>query len=215
VAEIILNANIRKETGRTTAKAIRREGRVPGIFYLHNHKNIPIVVNTLDMRPLVYTSDTHIVDLRLDDGTAEKCVIREIQFDPITDKIVHFDLIGIVMDEKMEFEVPIVLEGSSIGVREGGMLSHLLHKVHVRCLPAQLPEHIAIDISDLQIGDVITVADIAVKDIEIHADPELPVVTIAHHRAAGEAAHVAEKAATEETEEPQVIVKGKATKEED
>ena len=212
MAEIILHANIRKETGRTTAKAIRNEGRVPGIFYLRNEKNIPIVVNALDMRPLVYTSDTHLVDLRLDDGTSEKCVIREIQFDPITDKIVHFDLIGLVMSEQMEFEVPIVLEGSSVGVREGGgMLSHLLHKVQVRCLPGQLPDHIAIDISEMRIGDVITVRDIVVKDLEILADAELPVVTIAHHRGAGETVPVADKVA--ETDEPQVIGKGKTAKE--
>jgi large subunit ribosomal protein L25 len=214
VAEIILNATIRTETGRTTANALRNAGRVPGIYYMHTMKNIPISVHALDLRPLVYTSDTHIVDLRLDDGTTEKCVIREVQFDPVTDKIVHFDLIGLVMSEKMEFEVPIVLEGVSIGVREGGFLNHLLHRLHVRCLPAQLPVHIMVDITNLKVGEVITVGDLNVKDIDIHDHPDVPVVTVAHHRgAAAVETPAAERHESEESEEPEVITKGKTSKE--
>ncbi len=215
MAEIILNATIRTETGRTTANALRNAGRVPGIYYMHKSTNIPLSVHALDLRSLVYTSDTHIVDLRLDDGTAEKCVIREVQFDPVTDKIVHFDLIGLVMDEKMEFEVPIVLEGASIGVREGGFLNHLLHKLHVRCLPAQLPDHIMVDITNLKVGEVITVGDLNVTGIEIHAEADIPVVTVAHHRGAAIDIHAGEKHEGEEAEEPEVITKGKTSKEDE
>jgi large subunit ribosomal protein L25 len=212
VAEIVLQAKIRTQTGYSTANALRRAGRVPGVFYLHNTKNYAIEVEALDLRPLVYTSETHIVDLQLDNGTSEKCIMRDIQFDPITDKIVHFDLIGLVMSEVMEFEVPVVLEGSSIGVREGGILNHILHKALVKCLPANLPEHIVVDISELKVGDIYTIGDIKIDGVEVLAEPDMPVVMIAHHRGAVEE-HQAKLDAEEAGEEPEVIAKGKTAKE--
>jgi large subunit ribosomal protein L25 len=205
VAEIILNANIRTVTGQTAARKTRREGLVPGVFYLHNEKNIPIEVRTLDLRPLIYTAETHIVDLRLNDGTNEKCVLREVQFDPVTDKVVHFDLQGLVMTEKIRVEVPIVLEGSSPGVRGGGLLNHILHKIDVECLPGSLPEHISIDISTMQIGDIVTAGDIKLDNVVLLVDADQPVVTVTHSRS-----EAAEGEPGEAPQEPEVITRGKS-----
>lgn len=203
MAEIILNANIRKVQGRAAVHQIRREGNIPGVYYHRGEDNIAIEVKTLDMRPLIYTAETHIVDLRLNDGTQKKCVLREVQFDPITDRVVHFDLQGLVMTEKIRIEVPIVLEGSAPGVRGGGLLNHILHKVEVECLPGKMPEHIAVDISAMEIGDIVTIADLKNADVDFLGDPELPVVTIAHSRSE------ATETAAEGPAEPEVISRGK------
>ena len=204
MAEITLNANIRKEVGRSYANRLRRDGRVPGVFYLHNERNIAIDVKLLDLRPLVYTAETHIVNLMLDNGTSEKCLMREVQFDPITDKVIHFDLIGLVAGEKMRVEVPIVLHGSAIGVREGGVINHIMHRVEVECFPDKIPEHIEVDISHLHIGDIVTLQDLSLPDVEFMVDMELPIVTVQHSRAEVTTAVVAEEPA-----EPEVIAKGK------
>ncbi|MDH7515271.1 MAG: 50S ribosomal protein L25 [Bacteroidota bacterium] len=205
-----LHAKVRKKVGHSAAQNLRKNGRVPGIFYFHKPPSTLIEVDALDLRPLVYTADTHIVNLVLDDGTSHSCVIKDVQFDPVTDVITHFDLMGIELTEKIRVEVPIVLKGTAIGVREGGVLNHLLHKIEVDCRADELPEHIEIDISKLPMGGVITIGDIHVPNIHIHADPEVPVVTIGHGR------HVHEEAPPQPAEtqaEPEVIGHGKAEEE--
>jgi large subunit ribosomal protein L25 len=139
VAAITLKANIRDYKGRSKSNSARRAGKVPGVFYLGNSKNIPIEVEALALRHLVYTSETHIIDLELNDGSKEMAVLREVQFDPITDKMMHFDLIGVVKGQLMKFEVPVVLEGVPAGVRDGAVLTQTVHKVEVECLPRNLP----------------------------------------------------------------------------
>jgi large subunit ribosomal protein L25 len=210
VREITLNATIRTALGRSANNSRRREGYVPGIFYMRNDKNIPIEVKLLDLRHLVYTAETHIVDLQLSDGTNEKCVVRDLQFDPVTDRVIHFDLLGLVMTEKMRVEVPIMLIGSAIGLKSGGVLNHLLYKVEVECLPGDLPEHIELDITNMNVGDVLTVSELRVENAVIHSEPDIPVVTIAHSR------H--EEASAIQTQEvpaePEVIGKGKTEDEE-
>lgn len=205
MSEVVLNATIRSAVGRISAKAARRAGLVPGIFYLHTEKNIPIEVKALDLRPLVYTGETHIVDLRLSDGSAEKCILRDVQFDPVTDRITHFDLMGFVAGEKMRIEVPIVLQGTAAGIRAGGALNHILHRVEIECLPAKLPEHISVDISHMEIGDVLTVGDLVVPDVEFLVDLDVPVATITHARVEAAPAPVE----VEEVKEPEVIGRGK------
>ncbi len=180
--EITLNATIRKGRGRSSSNRSRRQGIVPGVYYLHNSENIPIEVRALDLRPLVYTSDTHVVELKLDDGSSRKAIVRDVQFDPVTDSVIHFDLMGLVAGEEITVEVPIVLEGSAIGVREGGILNHILHKIEIQCLPTNLPEHISVDISEMKTGDIIHVGDLKAENVTFLMDPDNPVVTISHAR---------------------------------
>lgn len=205
MAEITLKATIRDYTGRSKSNAARRDGKVPGVFYLGSDKNIPIEVEALDLRSLVYTSETSIIDLQFSDGTSEAAVLREVQFDPITDRIMHIDLIGVVRGQLMKFEVPISLEGQAEGVRGGGVLTQTLHKVEVECLPKDLPQHLVVDVTHLQAGESISVADIQVEGLVILTAPEVNVAILAHSRT--------ESGETEEgdegTTEPEVIAHGK------
>lgn len=208
MAEITLTANIRTDLGRSAANTLRRAGRVPGVYYLHNEKNIAFEVKLLDLRPLVYTADTHIVNLQLNDGTTQKCVVREIQFDPITDRVRHIDLMGLSMTDVIRVEVPIMLHGQPQGVRDGGVLNHIIHKIELECVASELPEHIEIDISNMTIGQSITIADLNIGTATIHADPDQPVVSITHMRGAEAGAPGAEAAPA--AAEPEVIARGKS-----
>ena len=207
MAEITLTANIRTDLGRSAANTLRRAGRVPGVYYLHNEKNIAFDVKLLDLRPLVYTADTHIVNLQLSDGTAQKCVIREVQFDPLTDKVAHIDLMGLLLTDTISVEVPVTLHGQPQGVRDGGVMNHIIHKVEIECVASELPEHIEIDVSEMLIGMTVTIADLNIGTATIHADPEQPVVSITHARGAEAVAPGTEAPAT--VAEPEIIGKGK------
>lgn len=209
MSEITLNAEIRNPNGRSAANQLRRAGMVPGVYYHRNEENIAIHVKALDMRPLVYTADTHIVNLQLSDGTARKCVIRDIQFDPVTDKIAHFDLMGLELTEKIRMEVPVVLRGAAPGVRDGGVLNHILHKLDVECLASDLPEHIEIDINAMHIGDIITLGSLAQANLHIYGDPDTAVVSVTHSRGAQETP----AAEGERPTEPEVIGRGKSSDE--
>ena len=183
MAEITLKATIRDYKGRSASNQARRDGRVPGVFYFQNSKNIPIEVTALDLRPLVYTSETHLVNLELSDGSKELCILREIQFDPLTDKVTHIDLVGLVMGESMKFEIPVQLEGIPEGVRDGGSLQQVMHKLDVECLPSKLPDHITIDVSNLVAGEAITVGMITLPDAVILNDADQVVAVVNHARA--------------------------------
>jgi len=212
VAEIILKANIRDYKGRSDANTARRAGKVPGVFYLKNEKNIPIEVDALDLRPLVYTSESRVVDLQLNDGTSELCILREVQFDPVTDNIMHFDLMGLIRGQKITFEVPVLLEGSAVGVKAGGVLTQILHRVEVECLPKDLPEHISVDITHIEAGQTVTVAELKSEGIEILNDPDQPVAVIGHARAEEVDESVEEEGIAQDAE-PEVIAKGKEEEE--
>jgi len=213
VAEIILKANVREYKGQSEVNAARRQGKVPGVFYLKNEKNIPIEVEALDLRPLVYTSESRIVDLQLNDGSSELCVLREVQFDPITDEVMHFDLMGLIRGQKIVFEVPVLLQGTAVGVKSGGVLTQILHRVEVECMPKDLPEHISADITHLEAGDTLTVSELRIEGVEILNDPEQPVAIVGHPRVEEEPGE--EEEVLDEEAEPEVIGKGKEEEEEE
>ncbi len=215
MAEMTLQAKIRDYKGRSASNAARREKKIPGVFYKHNEKNFTIEVESMALRPFIYTTETHVINLELSDGTAEKCVLRDVQFDPVTDEVVHFDLMGLAMDKRMKFDVQIVLKGSSEGVKEGGRLNQILHKLEIECLPTELPSHISVDITELLTGEQITIGDIELETGVMLSDPKQPIVIISHAR--GEEEDEEEEGEGEELEEgaePELVDKGKEDSEE-
>ena len=144
MSEVLLEAR-RREPGRSAARALRRQGVVPGVFYFHGEEPIAVAATELALRPLIFTAESHIVRLRLDDGVEKTCILKEVTFDPITDRATHFDLQGVAANERVRVEVPVALTGSSVGVREGGIVDQILYKLEIECLPKDLPEHIDVD----------------------------------------------------------------------
>src|SRR4051812_44037136 len=106
MSEVILEAR-RREAGRSNARLLRRQSVVPGIYYFHGEEPIAISVAELALRPLIYTTESHLVKMKLDDGSEKSCVLKDISFDPITDRPTHFDLQGVSANEAIRVEVPV------------------------------------------------------------------------------------------------------------
>ena len=181
MSQIILKVE-KRETGRQIAKQYRREGKVPGIYYIKGQDPIPVLSDTNSLRPVVFTKEIYIISLEMPGEEPKECVLKDITFDPITDQITHFDLIGITRGEMMNFEVPVVVKGASPGVREGGILQQNIHKLNIRCRPSKLPSSIEVDISELELGSSIYIATLNLEDIEVEASDDTPIVSCIHSR---------------------------------
>ncbi len=210
MSEIVLQAEVRTSTGKH-ARSARRAGMIPGVFYTRGEQNISIQVAEGTLDPLIYTSETHIIDLRLKDGTAKKCILRDVQYDPVSDHPIHFDLQGLRENEKVTVEVPIVLIGGTPkGVRDGGMVQHMIHRLKVSCFPKDIPDKIEVNIAELEINHFVHVSDLKLGDITILESPGSTIVGVMPPALVKEeeAAPAEEVAA-----EPEVIGKGKKPEE--
>ncbi|MEK6649923.1 MAG: 50S ribosomal protein L25 [Bacteroidota bacterium] len=214
MSELTITAEIRKTTGKG-GNAMRAKGVVPGIYYGHGLPNIAIAIPEPALRPLYATTATHIINLTLDDGSVHPCILKDIDFDPVSDRPVHFDLFGLNADEEVEVNVPVVLTGGvPSGVKEGGILQHLLHRIKVSCLPKHMPESIAIDVSTLGINKSVHVSELSLPNVRILDNARTTVVAVIPPvvEKVPEVAAVAEVAAV--PAEPEVIAKGKKPEEE-
>lgn len=208
-----LKAKIRTDLSKSSKTKLRKSGRVPGIFYSRVNKPIPVEVSEKEIKPFVFTSKTHLISLVVENDKSYDCVLKDVQFDPVTDSIIHFDLLGLIEGEKFQMEVPIQFKGNPIGVKEGGIVQQVLHKLEVECLPQHIPQFLSIDITDLKLGDAIHPSDLSFDNITILTPPESVIVTVVHPKVEKEP--VPGEAAEEAPAEPEVIGKGKASEEEE
>lgn len=214
MSELTITAEIRKTTGKG-GNAMRAKGVVPGIYYGHGLPNIPVAIPELALRPLYATTATHIINLKLDDGSVHPCILKDIDFDPVSDRPVHFDLFGLKADEEVQVNVPVNLTGGvPSGVKEGGILQHLLHRIKVSCLPKHMPESIMIDVSTLGINKSVHVSDISLPNIRILDDARTTVVAVIPPVIEKVPEVVATAEVTAAPAEPEVIAKGKKPEEE-
>lgn len=213
--KVVLKANIRKTKLKSETNTLRRNGDVPGIYYSKHDEPMAISVAANSLNPLVFTAETHLVSLDIDGNQEHDCIIKDVQFDPVTDKVIHFDLLGLTSGEKFQLEVPVQFIGSPVGIKEGGVLQQFLHKLEVECFPKDIPQHIEVNIQNLSIGDSIHVSDLEIENISILNPEDTVLVSVTHPKVEAEpvAAEVAEGEG--EQAEPEVIGKGKADKEEE
>ncbi|HSD63475.1 MAG TPA: 50S ribosomal protein L25, partial [Ignavibacteriaceae bacterium] len=177
--KMILEAEVRETGNKKASKFVRKNGRVPGIYYSKHDTPVHISVTEKAINPLVFTSETHLISLQVD-GRVFDCVVKDIQFDPITDKVVHFDLIGLTTGETFQLEVPVLLHGTPVGVKEGGIVQHLIHKLEIECLPKDIPQRVDIDITNLKIGDSVHVKDLTLENITILNTEDSVIVAVSH-----------------------------------
>lgn len=213
MSELSLTAEIRKDLGKH-AKRLRAQGKIPGIYYSHGEANIPVALPELALRPLIKTKATHVISLKLDDGFTHSCILRDVQFDPVSDKPIHFDLFGLKENEAVTIQVPVVVQGTAQGVKDGGILQHILHYVRVSCLPKHIPDHIEVDVTNLLMNHSIHVKDLSIPNVKILENENSAVVAVVPPTILKEAevAPTAEAAAVAPTE-PEVIAKGKKVEE--
>lgn len=206
--KVNLEATVRESRTKADRNSLRKSGRIPGVFYSKYNDTIAFEASDKEVNPLIFTSKTHLISLNIKGHEEYECVIKDVQFDPITDKVLHFDLLGLRRGEKIELDVPVQLIGSAVGIKEGGVVQHTLHKLNINCLPKDIPESLEVDISELKLGDAISVGDLKFDDIEILNSEESVVVQVTHPRKEVEPV-VEETLEGEESAEPEVIGKGK------
>lgn len=162
-----LKGEIRDDFGKKAARAYRREGLIPCVVYGgHNEKNVNFVVKNGDVRNLIYTPEIYLVNLDLGEKKMQ-AVLREIQFHPVKDTILHIDFLHVFEDVPVEIELPVRLEGLAEGVRAGGKLSLDMRQLKVRAVPSKLPDEIVINVENLGLGKTIQVGDLEFDGIEL------------------------------------------------
>ena len=209
MSDILLKAEPRSALGGSTAKTLRAKGRVPGVLYGHGEASTAFHVKELDLRPLIFTQETHVVKLAL--GAEEtRCILRAVQFDPITDRVNHIDLLILHAGEKITIDVPVIITGSSVGVRDGGIVDHVMHKLTIEVLPDHIPESILVDISELKISQSIHIKQLPATDkYSILGDENAVIVAVVPPKTTDDTA----TPQTEITEPEQIQAKGKKEEE--
>lgn len=212
--EVKLKAHPREEQGKQAAKHLRSRGMIPAVVYGHGERTISISIDGSEFKRILKREkgDNIIVDLSFDENGSKKTIIKEIQRNPVTSEIIHVDFQHLIPTEEIEIDVPIILVGTSAGVKEGGLLEHILRKVSVRCLPKDIPSHLELDVSELKIGESIHVSDLHIKGGEILDHPEETVVTVLMPR--GYAVEEEEEAVAEEEAVPEEEEKEKPAEQE-
>ncbi|MDC0480458.1 50S ribosomal protein L25 [Candidatus Marinimicrobia bacterium] len=160
------------------SKALRREGIVPGVLYYAGEANVNISVDKMVLFHALQ-SGQRIYEIE-QKGDTQFTMIKELQYHPVTDEVIHIDLMRVRRSEKMTISVPLVLVGESDGVKEGGILSQAMNQIEISCFPTEVPENILLNIEDLEMNSSKSVADISLDndDIKILSAQDLNVVSI-------------------------------------
>jgi large subunit ribosomal protein L25 len=194
----------REGTGKQAAKRLRRQGIVPGIVYGGAATEAVSVDPKAVLRMIAgHAGTTQLLTLKMDgDGRSRLAIIRAMQFDPVTEHLLHVDLQEVSPDKPITVRVTVHPVGEAVGVRDTkGILNLVLHDVTVSCLPTAIPERIDANVSELAIGDVLTIADLAVPaGVRILNDPGQAVATVSPPMAEEEVAPAAPAAVTAEPE---------------
>ncbi|HEY4322004.1 MAG TPA: 50S ribosomal protein L25 [Gemmatimonadales bacterium] len=205
--QVNLAAQSRTNTGKGAARSLRREGKVPATIYGQSIEARSLAVEHRALLKLleVIGGEAALLDVSIDGGAPVKALVREVQRNPVkrTD-IIHLDLYAVTADKPIEVEIPVHIVGTAEGVRnQGGVLDHHLHRVTIKVLPGDIPEHIEIDVTNLALGHAIHIGDLKLAKGEFVNDDGVSVVSVIASRA-----EIAAET-TPAVGEPEVIKKGK------
>src|SRR5580700_7414976 len=209
-----LEAQERQAGTKNHARRVRREGKIPAVVYGASKDAVPVSVDPRHVLRILRSDSGHntIFDLALHGGERTKAMIVDWQYEPIKGHLLHIDLKRIAMDKALRVNVPIMLQGVPLGVKtEGGILEQILREVEIECLPADIPIHIDVDVSELTFGKVLRVSDLPHNEkLKFLTDANQPV---AHVTSVKEEVVAAPEAIAAEAgaapAEPEVIKKGK------
>jgi large subunit ribosomal protein L25 len=211
MATINLSGSVREGRGKGPARQARLAGRVPGVLYGSGEASTCLELDRKDVDRALAGRGAGNTIVKLSVAGAEKMsVIREIQRDPLSRKIVHIDFQHISMTQRITVRVPVSFTGVPSGVKNmGGILEHLQREIEIRCLPGDIPERFTVDVSPLDIGDSIHVRDLTLPNVEILSDGSAVVATVVPPTVIEEA----KPAEGEAPQEPELIGKEKAAEE--
>ncbi len=209
-----LSAEIRTRTGKEGSGQTRRSGSIPAVLYGGSQPPQPISVSENEFQKALRASGNQIPFLHLKvketaGETSSPAIIKAVQRHPVNESIIHIDFQRVSLTEKMTVEVPIRVEGTAPGLKFGGIIQQPLRTVRVHCLPANIPQSVVADVSEMQVGDVLNARDLKLPpDVELQTDPDLTILSIVViHYQEEETAPTAEAtaAAAETPAQPEVI----------
>ena len=183
-----LKGTSRTEVGKKSTNELRKNNGIPCVLYGLEKEAKAFAVTTDSVRKLVYTPDIHVVNLTID-GVECTAVLKDIQFHPVKDTILHMDFLQIVADKPIVMEVPTVLTGLAAGVKLGGKLQQAIRKIKVKAVYANIPEKLTVDVTELALGKSIKVGDLSFEGLELVTPAQTVVCSVAATRASREAAN--------------------------
>ena len=204
---LAISVKERQSAGKTSTRALRNQGNVPCVLY-GGEKQVTFYAHENDFRKLVYTPDTFVVELSID-GTVTRAIMQDIQFHPVTDKILHIDFLEVIEGKPITITLPVILEGAAPGVKNGGNLMFRRPKIITKGLAAKLPDAITLNIDHLKIGMFIYIKDIEMEGCEFLAPGNSVVVGVKTARTAVE--EVEEEVEGEEGAEGETPAEGAET----
>jgi large subunit ribosomal protein L25 len=209
--QIVIESKVRETSGKGPNRRLRASGRIPAVLYGHKNQTVSLEVDPKDIFRILHSQsgENTIFGLNVPGRERLNCLIKEYQLEPISHSLLHADLYEVAMDETLEVKVPVETKGEAYGVKsEGGLMDVVHRELRLECLPADIPESIEVDVTNLKIGDMIRVRDLPPNEkITILEDPETVIIAIEHPRAEEVVAAAPVEGETEA--EPEVIKKGK------
>jgi large subunit ribosomal protein L25 len=218
MADIVVAAESRTDTGKNVNRRLRTRGLIPGVLYGAKKEAVPVAVSPKEITSILRskTGENTLFELEIG-GSRRKVILKEFQVEPLKGSLLHADFYEVALDKAIEVSVHIEVVGVPVGVKvDGGLLDFVTRELEIECLPADIPEKILVDVSELGMNQSIRVSDIKVPDkVTMLSEPDLVVVHVVPPRAEEEVAAAAAPAEGEAAAaaEPEVIKKGKAVEE--
>lgn len=173
---ITIEGQIRTGFGKSATRQLRSEDKVPAVIY-GGAKEVNFSAPTAAFKNLVYTPEFMVAEVKVD-GNIYKCVLKDIQFDKVTDALIHVDFMELVEGKKVTVDIPISYTGAPIGVKEGGKLVIKMKSLKVKVAPENLKEHIEVDLTDLKLNHNVRVEDVKAEGMEILNSPRIPIASV-------------------------------------
>lgn len=171
-----LQVEQRSEFGRKATKLLRKSGKIPVNFYSGGETAYSFTMSEAHLRDAMHSGDK-IFNIVID-GEQRRAMVKDVQYHPVTDKVLHIDFLGVRLRDIIEIPVPVIAIGSAIGVQEGGLLQQPIHEVLVRCKGEDVPDSVEVDVSELNIGDAIHAAALHSDEYEILMADDVTIVSV-------------------------------------
>src|SRR3982750_4917612 len=189
---ITIEGQLRTEYGKQATRQLRSEDKVPGVIY-GGAQEVNFTAPASALKALVYTPEFQLAEVNVD-GKSYRCILKDLQFDKVTEQLLHIDLMELVEDKKVVATLPLKLTGTPAGVKEGGKLITKMKSLKVKTYPKYLKENIEVDISGLLLNANIRVQDVAAENYEIMNSPRIPIASVVMTRQLKQEEATADKA---------------------
>jgi len=173
---ITIEGQLRTESGKKATRQLRSQQMVPAVIY-GGKSEVNFAAPAADFKNIVYTAEFLLADIKVD-GNSYKCILKDLQFDKVTDSLAHVDFLELVEDKKVIASLPLKYVGTPAGVKAGGKLVTKMKSVKVKTLPKYLKEHIEVDINGLELNENLRVEDIVADNMEIMNSPRIPIASV-------------------------------------